>query len=61
MKFHPSSKRYSKAFFNFCTKKTILDSIDIENDLQILVGLQNDWKILKDKNFKDPKTISFKN
>ena len=27
MKFHPSSKRYSKAFFNFCTKKTVIDSV----------------------------------
>ena len=27
MKFHPSSKRYSKAFFNFCSKKTIIDSV----------------------------------
>lgn len=34
--------------------------IDIENDLEILIGLQNDWQILKEKNFQDPKTNSFK-
>ena len=33
---------------------------DIKNDLDILLSIKNNWKILKDKNFKDPKTESFK-
>ena len=34
--------------------------IDIKNDLEILTLIQKDWEILKDKDFIDPKTDSFK-
>ncbi len=33
---------------------------DIKNDLNILKSVQKDWEILKNKNFKDPKTDAFK-
>ena len=33
---------------------------DIKNDLEILLSIKKDWEILKDKDFKDPKTESFK-
>lgn len=33
---------------------------DIKNDLEVLVSIQNDWKILNNKDFQDPKTDSFK-
>ena len=33
---------------------------DIKNDLEVLVSIKNDWKILKNKDFQDPKTNSFK-
>ena len=39
-------------------KKDYID--DIKNDLKVLQSIQNDWEILKDKNFKDPKTDAFK-
>ncbi len=39
-------------------KKDYLD--DVKNDLVVLRSIQNDWQILKNKNFKDPKTESFK-
>ena len=39
-------------------KKDYID--DIKNDLTVLQSIQNDWEILKDKNFKDPKTDAFK-
>ena len=29
---------------------------DVKNDLEILISLQEDWKILKRKEFQDPKT-----
>ena len=28
---------------------------DIKNDLEVLVSIKNDWKILKNKDFQDPK------
>ena len=34
--------------------------IDIKNDLSVLRSIQEDWKILKKKNFKDPKINTFK-
>ena len=33
---------------------------DIKNDLSVLKSIQKDWEILKNKNFKDPKTDAFK-
>ncbi|MDA9743221.1 helicase-related protein [Candidatus Pelagibacter sp.] len=33
---------------------------DIKNDLSVLKSIQKDWEILKNKNFKDPKTEAFK-
>ena len=33
---------------------------DVKNDLDVLRSIQNEWKILKNKNFIDPKTDSFK-
>ena len=38
-------------------KKNYID--DIKNDLNVLNSIKNDWEILKQKNFKDPKTESF--
>ena len=32
---------------------------DVKNDLDVLRSIQNEWKILKNKNFIDPKTDSF--
>ena len=34
--------------------------VDIENDLEILISIQEDWKVLKQKEFKDPKTEAIK-
>ena len=34
--------------------------IDIKNDLEILIAIQEDWKVLKQKEFKDPKTEAIK-
>ena len=34
--------------------------IDIKNDLEVLRSIQKDWEILNVKNYKDPKTDSFK-
>ena len=33
---------------------------DIKNDLSVLKSIQKDWEILKNKNFKDPKTEAFR-
>ena len=33
---------------------------DVKNDLEILTAIQDDWKILKKKEFKDPKTDAIK-
>ena len=46
MKLHPSSKRYSKAFFNFCTKKSITDSV-INNIIELRKICENNNKFLK--------------
>ena len=46
MKLHPSSKRYSKAFFNFCTKKSIIDSV-INNIIELRKICENNNKFLK--------------
>ena len=46
MKFHPSSKRYSKAFFNFCTKKIIIDSV-IKDIVKLKKICENNNKFLK--------------
>ena len=46
MKLHPSSKRYSKAFFNFCTKKTIIDSV-IKDIIELKKICENNNKFLK--------------
>ena len=46
MKFHPSSKRYSKAFFNFCTKKAIIDSV-IKDIVELKKICENNNKFLK--------------
>ena len=34
--------------------------IDIKNDFEVLRSIQKDWEILNIKNYKDPKTDSFK-
>ena len=46
MKLHPSSKRYSKAFFNFCTKKSIVDSV-VNNIIELKKICENNNKFLK--------------
>ena len=46
MKLHPSSKRYSKAFFNFCTKKLIVDSV-VNNIIGLKKICENNNKFLK--------------
>jgi superfamily II DNA or RNA helicase len=33
---------------------------DIKNDLNALRSIQKDWEILKNKDFKDPKTVAFR-
>ncbi len=35
--------------------------VDVKNDLKILNAIKEDWKILKKKEFKDPKTEAIKN
>lgn len=39
-------------------KKSYIE--DIKNDFEILKSIQKDWEILKSKNFKDPKTDTFR-
>jgi superfamily II DNA or RNA helicase len=34
--------------------------VDVKNDLEILIAIQEDWKILKKKEFQDPKTEAIK-
>ena len=34
--------------------------VDVKNDLEILIAIQEDWKVLKQKEFKDPKTEAIK-
>ena len=34
--------------------------VDVKNDLEILVAIQEDWKVLKQKEFIDPKTEAIK-
>tara|TARA_B100000575_G_scaffold47562_1_gene34624 strand:- start:12162 stop:12698 length:537 start_codon:yes stop_codon:yes gene_type:complete len=46
MKLHPSSKRYSKAFFNFCTKKTILELV-IKDIMELKKICEKNNKLLK--------------
>ena len=45
MKLHPSSKRYSKAFFNFCLKKSIIESV-IKDILELKKVCENNDKVL---------------
>ena len=34
--------------------------VDVKNDLEILIAIQEDWKVLKQKEFEDPKTEAIK-
>jgi superfamily II DNA/RNA helicase/ribosomal protein S15P/S13E len=34
--------------------------VDVKNDLEILIAIQEDWKVLRKKEFKDPKTEAIK-
>ncbi len=50
-------KAKSKGLY-FIKKNQLKESyiVDVKNDLEILISLQEDWKILKRKEFQDPKT-----
>ena len=54
-------KAKSKGLY-FIKKHQLKESyiIDVKKDLEILIGIQQDWEVLKKKEFKDPKTEAIK-
>ena len=54
-------KAKSKGLY-FIEKKQLKENyiVDVKNDLEILIGIQDDWKFLNEKEFKDPKTEAIK-
>ena len=54
-------KAKSKGLY-FIKKHQLKESyiIDVKKDIEILIGIQQDWEVLKKKEFKDPKTEAIK-
>ena len=54
-------KAKSKGLY-FIKKHQLKESyiIDVKKDLEILIGIQQDWEVLKTKEFQDPKTEAIK-
>ena len=54
-------KAKSKGLY-FIKKHQLKESyiIDVKKDLEILIGIQQDWEVLKKKKFKNPKTEAIK-
>ena len=55
------AKAISKGLY-FIKKHQLKESyiIDVKKDLEILIGIQQDWEVLKTKEFQDPKTEAIK-